>query len=284
VSDSVFADNRIEKEEYVCIPIFNEFILSNPEFIKIEDACQKYGCFIAGSFAKACSYHGRGIKFSENNTNSENIDLNMFCPSDIDIFCQSQESFDLMEEFITKHYQPDIGSIINSGRTFSIVNSRPWNVLEIDIENTDAKIVIVVDKIQLVRPSVVYGSRIEVMDNFDLPICRYSILDKETLLVSNLALASEANRIVFADKKLKNPVKTLFRMLKYSRKGYTISGLSVLNLVLELKEFLTEEKESSYKHYISNIEEAISEENGPFSAFLSSKDMENIYSDTETDI
>ena len=133
-------------------------------------------------------------------------------PKDYDIFCNSRVAF------------LDLYDKLNSDKSNKIL-------FESDNAITykhDSK------TIQLI--SKVYGTQEDILNVFDMTICQcsYDFITEEFLLNDNFLYHLAAKRIIILPN-LKYPFSTLFRVFKYQEKGFTISPVEIIKLILQCR-------------------------------------------------
>lgn len=205
--------------------------------------------------------------------------INRLCPSDIDIYCQSEEMFDVIKNEICNYIEnlrlPEEAYFVNEWFTDPPNQpeypkksmSKNYNIqlihgkchIEVfDIISTKSKVIFspVVTKIQVINPEIAFGYRENVLSKFDLDVCKFSILDNENILATTSALENESkNRITINPDGVHSPIRTLYQIMKYARKGYVVGTFELMKLVCMIKKNVPDEKIDLINKFLDNYNE-----------------------------
>jgi hypothetical protein len=173
---------------------------------------------IAGGFARYCA--------SEANPVAD--------PGDLDIFTFTQDAFDALVGLIkacgvTKNNQTEMAITFNPGQSGLFATNRP---------------------IQVVRPVKDVSKPEDILVRFDISAVRAAILSPSEILIDrDFQSAERDKKIVF--KNIISPISALYRLGKYSQKGYTASVLEILK-ILKVWDDLPEQDRKMMHDFLEN--------------------------------
>lgn len=174
---------------------------------KLIQLCMKHGAYICGGYARYCA-----------SPNAKKV----IPPTDIDIYCPTDEIFDTMN----REFQVSFHLKINRDNPICFLYKRP-----------DKGPFSNLPLIQLIKPMVdghiVSKGDIEtILSNFDFTVIRCAIISRKMALVDADFEHDEAQRFL----RIKNihcPISSTLRFCKYYAKGYWTSPLEVTKLFLD---------------------------------------------------
>ncbi len=91
-----------------------------------------------------------------------------------------------------------------------------------------------IDKIQFVKPSkrrASSGPLIDILNAFDFTICKVALLSKHVGICHRGMQEDEVARLLRITGEIKNPIATFARILKYTKKGYNLSPLTLIKVL-----------------------------------------------------
>mgnify|MGYP001578541755 CR=1 FL=1 len=196
--------NRVEENKnlppFVKTKLIRGFDLIREIFPEIKNR----GGMILGGYARYCASPLR----------------NPVMPGDLDIYCQNQEVFDKIKLFLEDN---DFKKQFESDNAITYIpNSTKYNYLP------DVQLIKALKSGRLVSQ----GSDEEILSNFDFTITRAAIIDSETILVDKDFIEDETNKKIQI-KNIHCPVGSVFRINKYSNKGYLIFPSQVVKLFID---------------------------------------------------
>ncbi len=190
--------------EYIKTPVLRGFTEIEPLF----DIVYSNDCYICGGYARyMCSLNNNPSK-----------------PSDIDIFCKDENSFNkVKQEFIKR-------GLNQSKETDNAISYNP---------KSGTLSLYACPSIQLIKcngddePTKTKnsGSLEEIISRFDFSICRIGMINKKECLADIEFTGDEINKNLRINN-ITSPINTAYRVSKYSKKGYNISRPEFLKLFL----------------------------------------------------
>lgn len=224
--------------ELIEIPIQRGFT----EISKLWEVCKNYGLNICGGYARYCA----------------SLRFNPVPAEDIDLFCEAESYFEQAKNFFLAE-----GLEIEFENDVCVTFKRP----------TDTKHKWrTTPKIQLIKPFQearikTFGPIREILENFDLTIVRVAILNPNTILADKDFVGDElSTRLCLRN--IHCPISSMFRCIKYMKKGYFLSPVESIKLFLDWEQ-RTPEYRAKIIEYVNKVE--IHKETGELT--LSEKDI-----------
>ena len=191
-------------------------------FTEIKDLwhiIQKHNCHIIGGYARYCASPNKyPVK-----------------TKDIDIYCITEENYNnIVEEF------KKLGLVEKHSNSKSITFAKN------DLHFVAAPIIQVVKPIEIGKVKT-NGSIDEILDNFDFTIARALIINENECLVDDDFEEHEKQKKLVL-KNIHCPVGSLFRCIKYIKKGYFLKPTEALKLFVEW-----DSRDTDYKQKLLNF-------------------------------
>ena len=204
------------------------------EIESIIQLCEKHNSFISGGYARYCMSRAH----------------NPILPADLDIFSSDRanhiaivndflHNFGYIESPGNKHMKPYKGRYDyddmddDEKETWFDENETPFATsFKIDVNSHPG--LGLIDKIQFVKPSkrrASSGPLIDILNAFDFTICKVALLSKHVGICHRGMQEDEVARLLRITGEIKNPIATFARILKYTKKGYNLSPLTLIKVL-----------------------------------------------------
>lgn len=150
--------------------------------------------------------------------------LNQVSPNDIDLFFKSEKDLLLAKSFFT----------INGGKIYYESDK----VLKIEYRSL---------KLDLVK--IYFESPLQCINDFDFDICKAYVY-KDELFLHNGFKATFNKKILIISGNIKYPFSTLYRLQKYTNKGYFLDYLSCKRIYDAIKTSTGTDEEEFYENNV----------------------------------
>ena len=195
------------------------------------ELCEKHNSFISGGYARYCMSKAH----------------NPIKPADLDIFSSDKTNHEAIVRDFMDQYSID-GDVFKSdvlGRDQENDDLDREDVWEGGKKETDFSISFKmnvhqypefagISSIQFIKPSekrVATGPLISILNAFDFTICKVALISKHIGIYHEGMQDDEMDRLLRINGEIKNPIATFARIIKYVKKGYNPSPLTVIQIL-----------------------------------------------------
>jgi len=204
------------------------------EIEELIDLCERNNSFISGGYARYCMSPAH----------------NPIKPNDLDIFSSDMQNHEAIVQAFRENFSTCIRfkeEILHrkEREDVSDYQTEVNDAFYPDEEETEFAISFrpnlnahpglgSISKIQFIKPSAnrtVSGPLMDILDNFDFTICKVAILSRNVGIFHAGMPEDEISRMLRILGPIKNPIATFARVVKYVKKGYNLSPLTLIQIL-----------------------------------------------------